>query len=125
MPMITVISAIVSPDPVLPRAIDQPPQFSDLRDPGPDPLVLAMIRRGSGPVSRWDLIDALEPDLGGPRDELRRRRSTLLRRLDDLVRSGVLKRHGRRHVRLPSSLTVGLPGGEHGLSCRSTVASSQ
>lgn len=68
-----------------------------------DPVLDEIKRLGPGSVGRWGLIEALEPDLGGDRRDLRERRAELFRRIDDLVRRGRLVKVGRYRLLTPGS----------------------
>jgi hypothetical protein len=61
------------------------------------------VRLGPGPVGRWELIEALEPDLGGDRRDLRRRRAEVFKKIDDLVRRRKLVKVGRYQLLAPDS----------------------
>lgn len=100
--MITVISAPLSPNSIhrAPRFNPPPPVESPTQ---PDPIMEYLRAHGARDVNRWDIVNAIEPDLGGPRVELRQRRSALLKRMDALVRAGAVEKIGRYRMRLPQA----------------------
>jgi hypothetical protein len=95
------LSAILSPFP--PNAVAQSPVQLPRRVQESDPVLDEMMRLGQGPVARWELIEALEPDLGGDRRDLRRRRAEVFKKIDDLVRRGRLVKVGRYRLLPPDS----------------------
>lgn len=96
-----VLSAILSPGP--PNPVVQSPVQLRRQVQESDPVLDEIVRLGPGPVGRWELIEALEPDLGGDRRDLRRRRAEVFRKIDDLVRRGQLVRFGRYRLLPPDS----------------------
>jgi len=104
--MITVISVLPCPNYTshAPRPVSSPvvPVIPDCDD-----AVIEHLRRcGGAEVSRWDIVNAIEPDLGVSRAALRKRRSSVLKRLDDLVRVGAVEKIGRYRVRLAQETVV-------------------
>lgn len=95
------LSAILSPFPTrsaIPRAVQLARRVRE-----PDPILAEIERLGPGPVSRWELIQALEPDLGGDRRDLRKRRAEVFRQIDNLVRRGRLTKVGRFKVAISTT----------------------
>lgn len=96
-----VLSAILSP--VLPSFAFQNPVQSPRRFEESHPVLDEIIRLGPGPVSRWALIETLEPDLGGDRRDLRERRAEVFRQIDRMVQRGQLMKLGRYRLLTPDS----------------------
>jgi hypothetical protein len=99
------LSAIHSPFPPLsaiPRAV---PLARRVRES--DPIIAEIERLGPGPVGRWELIEALEPDLGGDRRDLRKRRAEVFRQIDKLVRGRRLVKAGRFRVAISATSATG------------------
>lgn len=96
-----VVSAILSPVP--PSSAVQSPVQSPRRFEESHPVLDEIMRLGPGPVDRWELIQALESDLGGDRRDLRERRAEVFRQIDDLVRRGRLVKLGRYRLLTPDS----------------------
>lgn len=124
--MITVIAApgVSDSTPRFLMPTPQPPQ-GEGADPTecsaqPDPIIEHLRLHRSREVGRWAIISAIEPDQGGPRAALRKRRSAMLKRLDELVRAGAIERVGRYHLRLPGS-TVRAKVGDDEVPCPPTV----
>lgn len=102
------LSAILSPFPThsaIPCAVQLARRVREF-----DPILAEIERLGPGPVGRWELIEALEPDLGGDRRGLRKRRAEVFRQIDDLVRRRRLTKVGRFMVaNLATSATGSKP----------------
>lgn len=101
-----VLSAILSPFPAKPPLVPttvQPP--SRVRES--DPILSEIERLGPGPVGRWELIEAVEPDLGGDRRDLRKRRAEVFRQIDKLVRGRRLVKAGRFRVAISATSATG------------------
>lgn len=62
---------------------------------------------GLGPVGRWELMEALEPDLGRDRRDLRKRRAEVFRQIDNLVRRGRLTKVVRFKVAISAASSNG------------------
>ena len=96
-----VLSAILSPFP--PDPVTRSPVNLPRREQESDPVFDEIVSLGPGPVSRWEVIQAVVPDLGGDRRDLRRRRAEVFKRIDDLVRRGRLVKVGRYQLLPPDS----------------------
>jgi hypothetical protein len=95
---ITVILSPFPPVPLIPCASVAAPA------PRPTSPILTVLKRlGPGPVARWEIVEELEPNLGGDRRDLRRRRAEVFKRIDDLVRRGQLVKVGRYQLLSPDS----------------------
>lgn len=98
--MISVICAPIGFDPYPPRAQSWPKAAPTSAPAKIHPIIQYLLQHHRSEISRWTLISALEPDRGGPRAELRMKRSRLFRQLDELVRVGHLEKVDRHRVRL-------------------------
>lgn len=98
MLVVSVIQSPCSPN-LMGLKAEQPPG----RVQESHPVLDEITRLGPGPVARWDVIQALEPDMGGDRQHLRERRAEAFRKIDDLVRRGRLVKAGRHQLLTPDS----------------------
>ena len=102
MPVLSAILSPFPPNPMVQNAVELPGRVQES-----DPVVNEIERLGPGPVRRWEVMKALEPDLGGDGRDLRKRRAEVFRRIDGLVRRGRLTKVGRFKV----AISAGSPNG--------------
>ncbi len=98
MPALSTILSPFPPNPMVQNAVQLPRLVQES-----GPVLDEIVRLGPGPVSRWQLIEALEPDHGGDRRHLRDRRAEVFRKIDDLVRCGKLVKLGRYGLSAPDA----------------------
>ncbi len=105
MLVVSVILSPCSPNSTVQSPVQPPRQVQES-----DPVLDEIVRLGPGPVGRWELIEALEPDLGGDRRDLRRRRAALLNQIEGLVRQGRLVKLGRYRLVRPNFRAASMLG---------------
>lgn len=101
--MISVIIAPIVPDLFPARPWSQTKTAPTLAPAKINPIIEYLSLHHRSEISRWTIISSIEPDHGGPRFELRKRRAEIFRQLDELIRSGKIEKVDRHRVRLRTS----------------------